>query len=144
MTKQERITAKITENKDLLKRIKASMYNGQTEQDAITDFIDSATSWIKAIKSGRMACIVKHVSSSGMSRRFIYTSYETWGNYRSYSLFLEQLGYRVTNYNQISVKGYGMDMNFHTCYNIAYKLCNLGFMSKKQRAVLSQITPTVF
>ena len=144
MTKHERIAAKITENKDLLKRIKATMYNGQTEQGAITDFIDSAISWIKAVKSGRMACIVKHVSSSGMTRRFIYTSYERTGYYRVYDIFLKQLGYTVKNRTEIIVSGYGSDMNFNTCYNIAYKLCDLGFMSKKERAVLSQITPTVF
>ena len=144
MTKQERITTKISQDAELLKRIKATMYNGQTEQDAINNFINSAISWIKAIKSGRMACIVKHVSSSGMSRRFIYTSYEQYGNYRSYGLFLEQLGYTVKNNDQITVSGCGMDMNFNTCYNIAYKLCNLGFINKKQCAVLSQITPTAF
>ncbi|HPS30437.1 MAG TPA: hypothetical protein PLZ43_09285 [bacterium] len=113
-------------------------------QDAI-NFIYDAKRWVKAIEQGRMICIVKSVSSSGMSRKFRYmecSKTKSGYYYMNFVKFLRVMGYKNDHDFNITRSGCGMDMNFDTNYSIMHKLQNLGFISKKRCEVLAQMTPT--
>lgn len=109
-----------------------------------TDFVSSAQSYIKAIKSGRMLCVIKSVSASGMSRVISFHSFEGTG-YRQYWSLFKALGYSEDKNTQgFRIGGCGMDMVFATNYNIIHKLHSLGFITAKECATLAQKTPTTF
>ena len=148
MNKLERVTSKIKADKEIMAQIKSSVNNYWSEAELICNFREDAERWIKAIKTHSMACVVKKVSSTGMSRVFIYTSAEYSRkfnriNFTQFNAFLDKMGYKKAGHDGIRVSGCGMDMNFNTNYNIIHKLQALGFMSKKVCAKLSQKTPTV-
>lgn len=112
-------------------------------------FIADAIDYTKAIKSGRMVCVIKNVSASGMSRQISFSSCE-WYTYlnsygqRNYNAFFVALGYTpVKNTGYFRINGCGMDMVFNTNYNIIHKLHRLGFISKSQCNKLAQNTPSV-
>lgn len=141
MKKIERITRNIKANKELLKRIESENYSG------IDDFINNAERYIKAIKEGRMINCIGSVSGSGMSRtiKFLECQKVEAGKYSYYNfyLFFKLTGHTaVSNSDFFRVNGCGMDMIFHTNYSIIHNLCELGFVNKKQCAVLCQMTPT--
>lgn len=134
-----KLVSAIESNKDLLK----NMPNHFTTQE----FISCANTYIKAIKSGRMMCSIKSVSTSGMSRVLSFHSFEgtiSKGYYRQYYSLFKTLGYKEdNNRNGFRVNGCGMDMVFHTNYTIIHKLFKLGFINKKQCDSLCQKTPTI-
>ena len=112
-------------------------------------FIKQAKQYIKAINQNKMFCIIKSVSSSGMSRQIAFFSTEQNKNthrfYQSnYRFLFDKLGYKESknNWGYYTINGCGMDMIFHTNYSIIRKLHSLGFISKKQCEKLVQQTPT--
>ena len=113
-------------------------------------FIKQAKQYLKAIKENRMFCIIKSVSSNGMSRKIAFFSTERNKNthryYQSnYNLLFNELGYKESknNYGYFIINGCGMDMIFHTHNSIIKDLHRLGFISKKQCEILVQQTPTI-
>jgi hypothetical protein len=107
-------------------------------------FIKDCKTYIKALKSGRLQYRVTHVSSSGMSRNILISSYEgtmTKGHYRNYKHVLLILGYKFADRysNDIKVNGCGMNMLFATNYNIIHTFYNIGLINKKQCEILSQL-----
>jgi len=108
-------------------------------------FASNAKRYIKAIKDGRMCCVIDSVSGSGMSRtlKFIECNGKA-GNYNYYNFYwlFDQLGYaKVKNSDLFRVYGCGMDMVFATNYDIIHKFKNLGFITKNTADNLSQKTP---
>ena len=88
------------------------------------EFYSNAVRWIKAIKDGRMFCVVKSVSNSGMSRIFKYMECAKTRHgysYLQFYSFFKAIGLNPKNYGEIRVSGCGMDMNFATNYNIIHK-----------------------
>lgn len=127
-------------SKELIKNI--SKLNHYTEEQ----FINDCNEWISAIKENRTICIVDSVSNSGMSRCFKYTTYIVGGRgyFRSWYCFLYALGFSFKKDTfAIRVGGCGMDMNFHTCYTIAHRLCSIGLITKEECEKLAQQTPTI-
>ena len=142
MKKQDRILKNIAENKELQKKIKSlNWFENQ-------DFYNNALRYIKAIKEGRMCCIIPSVSASGMSRniRFMECAKRKagYGYYNFHSLFVA-LGFEKSRSNNDSfiIHGCGMDMVFHTNYTIIHRLHRLGFITKKECDILAQKTPTI-
>jgi len=115
--------------------------------NAIQNFESDAKNWIKAIKAGRMACVIVSVSSSGMSRKMKFNSFEgtkTKGYFRQYLCFLQACGFTVKKKDwAITVGGCGMDMVFHTNYTVIHKLHRIGMLSKSECAKLAQMTPVI-
>lgn len=129
-------------DKEVLKAI--SSFNHYTTEQFIKDGFE----WIKAIKERRTFATIPHVSNSGMSRVIKYNTcmkYKGGFSYRAWICFIGSLGYKEhKNYwGGFVIGGCGMDMNFHFNYCIIHKLHSLGFITKKQCAVLAQQTPTV-
>lgn len=144
MKKQDRIFAKMATSKDLQKGLaKTGTYYSEA------GFYKDAQRYIKAIKEGRMLCIIPSVSSSGMSRviKFLECSKHKGSRRHSYLHFwalFTALGYQeVRSQNGFRIHGCGMDMVFHTNYSIMHDLCRLGFITRKQCDSLAQQTPTV-
>tara|TARA_R110002051_G_scaffold9355_2_gene37124 strand:+ start:265 stop:696 length:432 start_codon:yes stop_codon:yes gene_type:complete len=141
MTKLEKITQNINNNKELLKSIDKNTYY------SVENFINDANNYIKAIKQGRMINSIDSVSSSGMSRTIKFLSCEkskTNFYYRNYFGFFLALGYTPKNdrSNYFRISGCGMDMIFHTNYTIIHRLTRLGFLTKKECSILAQKTPS--
>lgn len=140
-TNQQLIEA-INADKDIQKAIKKMVYGPSNE-----DIIRNAVQYIKAIKEGRMCCVIHKVSSSGMSRNISF--HECDGkrgkyHYYNFNLFFLLMGYtQVRNEFSFRIGGCGMDMIFHTNYTIIHRLYRLGFITKKQCEELAQMTPTV-
>ena len=138
MKKIERIKTRIEADKDIMKRINKEKYY------SIEDLISDIQTYIASVKSGRISYEVVTVSKSGMSRTIKITSAEKSGRgqyyYRQYQVMLGVLGETVVSgySNTIRVYGCGMNMLFATNYNLMHKFCRLGFISKKQCAVLAQ------
>lgn len=111
------------------------------KQNKIEEYLKSengqmnAKRFIKALKEGRIICVVKHVSSSGMSRDIAFR--EVIKTKYGYSMlqfdwFFEQLGWpRAKNYDAIRVGGCGMDMRFHVIYSVCSELKYYGFKLPK-------------
>lgn len=136
----QKVTANILADKKITKAIEDNSYYS-TEQ-----FIADAQTYIKAIKGNRMLCIIKSVSSSGMSRKLKLNSFEgskKGGYYRQYFSLLSTLGYKVDNKDAFTIHGCGMDMVFHTNYSIMHTFKRLGLITAKECEVLAQQTPTV-
>ena len=141
MKKIERIQANIRANKDLIKRIENERYY------SIEALILDAKEYISDVKSGAMYCVIKSVSSSGMSRTMNFGSNRKGlgGRYRNrqYNYFLRMMGETYTKDGYIRVNGCGMDMVFATNYNIIRELHRLGFVGIRERDELAQMTPIV-
>jgi len=142
MTKLERVTKNIESNKELMKQINSTSYLD------IKSFVNSADRYIKAIKEGRMICSIGSVSQSGMSRNIKFMECRKGNNrhcYLNFYAFFLALGHRsVGNMDgYFRVSGCGMNMIFHTNYQIIHRLHRLGFISKKQCSNLAQLTPSV-
>lgn len=139
----EKLTALLSQNKQLAKQLsKLSHYE-------VKDFLRDANDYIKAIKSGRMFCIIHSVSKSGMSRNIAFHSWQggkSKGYYRQYYALFKTLGYTPAagNRDAFRVNGCGMDMIFHTNYTIIHDFKRLGIITKKQCEKLAQQTPAKF
>lgn len=142
MNKIERITAKVSQDKEIQKRLKNHPHSDTS------DFIRNAERYIKAIKEGRVICSIPSVSRSGMSRQIKFlecSKGKTQYNYYNFWLLFKLLGFTEARGNRdaFTISGCGMDMVFHTNYTIIHKLQRLGFISRKQCDHLAQQTPTV-
>jgi hypothetical protein len=143
MTKHKKIARNLGEDKELQKNL------GKLNHYSVDSFIQDADRYIKAIQEERMACIIRSVSSSGMSRNiwfFAPQKSKTDKRYyftQFYALFTA-LGYTATNdRDSFRIGGCGMDMIFHTNYSIIHRLGRMGFLNKKQVEILAQKTPRV-
>jgi len=141
MKKQERIIKKIEANKEIMKGINnVRIYTPES-------FYKDALRYIKAIKEGRMCCVIPHVSQSGMSRVIKFnecTKTNTQYRYYNFFAFMLALGYTPDRKEfGFRISGTGMDMVFHTNYTIIHRLGRLGFITKKQVEALAQNTPDV-
>jgi hypothetical protein len=142
MKKHERILQNIADSKELQKSFK-KLSHWSNE-----DFKRNAERYIKAIKDGRMCCIIPPVSASGMSRNIKYMECakgkKRYYFYNFYALFVA-LGFEKSRSNNDAfiIHGCGMDMNFDTNYRIIHRLHRLGFITKKECDVLCQQTPTI-
>ena len=114
----------------------------------VSQFTQSAKRYIKAIKQGRVICNIENVSRSGMSRnlKFLECSgtIKNGFNYLNFWSLFKDLGFTtLQNRQSFKINGYGMDMVFHTNYQIMHQLQSLGFISKKECEILAQKTPNV-
>ena len=136
----KKILERIKANKEMMKAI-----NGLGHYSPEM-FLHDAKAYIKAIKSGRMLCIIESVSTSGMSRVIKFNSCEFHKercNYRQYWSLFKTLGYREAKNSRdgFRINGCGMDMVFNTNYNIMHDFKNLGIITKEECAHLAQQTP---
>lgn len=119
----------------------------KTKYYDVEQFITDGLEYIKAIKEGRMLCIIKSVSSSGMSRVLKFNSCKKIGSnyaYRGHDMVFEMLGFkRDKKRTGFRVDGAGMDMVFHTNYTIIHSLHRLGFIEKEECDKLAQETPVI-
>ena len=76
----------------------------------------------KAINEGRIAAIVTKVSASGMSRKIKFYELENNCPYCITYLFGEVYGAKVTDRDEITVRGCGMNMIFHAISTVAHCL----------------------
>lgn len=110
------------------------------------DFFSHAKDYIKAIKDGRMFCVIDSVSGSGMSRNIHFHSAEKTKNrfyFRQYWALFTALGYtKGNNSNNFRISGCGMDMIFHTNYTNIHVFKRLGFLTDVECSKLCQMTPT--
>lgn len=143
MTKLERITNNIANNKEIAKRLSKEKYY------SVEQFINDCERYIKAIKSRRMINSIGKVSSSGMSRTIKFLScerskYNAEHNYLNYFALFRTLGYSPENghSNYFRINGCGMDMIFNTNYNNIHRMHRLGFITKKECDKLAQMPPT--
>ena len=128
--------------KEIEKMVKGNEYYSSD------DFIRDAKRYVKAIKEGRIICDIASVSRSGMSRKMKFLECHrnsSTGNYQYLTFFgmYRALGYNPKRDGLINISGCGMDMVFHTNYNVIYKLCFLRFITRDTRDHLCQQTPTV-
>ena len=143
-TKKERIIQRIENSKEIQKNLKKRDLGFMDNEG----FYDNAIRYIKAIKDSRMMCNIKSVSRSGMSRNIRFfemdgSKKDKFRVYNFYAFFLS-IGYQKVNDSDcFRIHGCGMDMIFHTNYNIIHRLHNLGFISQKECAILAQLTPHV-
>lgn len=136
-----------TIKKNIVKELKLSNVEkyGSSEVD---DFIRNAKRYIKAIKQGRMLCVIDSVSKSGMSRTLKFNecsgSTKNGFHYLNFYTLFCQLGFtKIKDSNYFRIGGCGMDMVFHTNYTTIHDLYRLGFLSNKECAKLAQMTPTL-
>jgi hypothetical protein len=130
----------ITLSKEVLKNIKKLNYYSEDQ------FINDCYAYIKAIKEQRMLCIIKSVSSSGMSRIIKFSSCEKGQNnfwYCNYNCLFIALGYTEAKKDGFRINGCGMDMIFHTNYSICHQLKNMDIISKEDCEKYCQLTPVV-
>ncbi len=123
--------------------------NDISEYYSLEDFTSDAINYIKAIKSGRMLCVIHSVSASGMSRVLSFKACEkskSSYNYRQFAFMFKCLGHKETKTysGEFRVGGCGMDMVFHTNYTIIHDLYAMGIINKKECETLAQKTPVVF
>jgi hypothetical protein len=114
----------------------------------LEDVTKDIVSYVKAVKSGAMLCVIDSVSASGMSRVISFKACEKSKqgyNYRQFAFLFKCLGYKETKrYNgKFRVGGCGMDMIFHTNYCNMHAFLRMGIISKKECETLSQKTPVV-
>lgn len=127
--------------KEIEKAIKSLEYY------SVEQFESDANTYINAIASGRMMCSIHSVAKSGMSRVLSFHSCEqSHGTdkyyYRQYRSLFCALGYKEAN-EGFRINGCGMDMVFHTNYNIIHDFKQLELITKEQCDHLCQQTPTV-
>lgn len=135
------VIKRIEIDKELMKNINNNKYYTSEM------FLSDAQQYIKAVNSGRMICIIKKVSPSGMSRNLKFMSAEGKKSehyHRQYINLFLAMGYKeVENTGTFRINGCGMDMVFATNYNIINKLIRLGILREEIGKVLAQKTPNV-
>lgn len=86
--------------------------------------------WLKKhlVPNHNIYCFVMHVSSSGMSR-VIKTCAIIDGELMDISYYVAKtLGWRLDKHGRgVIVQGCGMDMCFHTIYELSYAVFGLGY-----------------
>ncbi len=108
------------------------------KESAIKSFLASecgtreANRFIQALEERRIFAIVRHVSSTGMTRyidfREVATDASGRINFYNFTYFLESMGFKYSDkYYSHKVEGCGMDMIFHTLNYIAGTLKHYGF-----------------
>ena len=139
------ILSNIQNDKEIQKEL--AKLNGFTNEN----FLQHAKEYIKAIKEGRMFCVIDSISSSGMSRNIHFHSAEKASGrknqfwFRQYWALFTALGYsKGNNHNNFRISGCGMDMIFYTNYTNMHRFERLGIITKKECKVLAQMTPTTF
>ena len=140
-TQIETITNNLNSDKEFTKNLKKLNYYD------VDRFIYDALQYIDAIENQKMLCVIKIVSSSGMSRVLNFNSFVENADrsyYRNYVCLFIALGYSESkNKDGIRIGGCGMDMVFHTNYTIIHRLTRYGFLDKKECDILAQKTPVV-
>ena len=131
----------IQDNKDIQKNIKKLNY--YTAENLHADI----KAYIKAIKERRMLCIIERVSASGMSRVIKFNACEGKKgqfNYRQFRCLFIAFGHsEAKNSYGFRVNGCGMDMVFHTNYDLIHDFKRLGFITDEECRHLAQQTPVV-
>lgn len=137
----EKLRTNIKATPELIKAINKAKYYD------VEQFITDGLDYIRAIKEGRMLCIIKSVSSSGMSRVLKFNSCKKIGTnyaYRGHDMIFEMFGYKQDKKGTgFRIDGCGMDMVFHTNYTIIHRLTSLGFLTKEECEKLAQETPVI-
>ncbi len=142
MRKKEKVLKRISEDKEICKRLKLESYY-DAEQ-----FVKDGFRYIKAIKEGRVINCVGSVSSSGMSRMMKFLECAKSKHHKNKYMYLNFIGFMNAMGNKCDRNGFfrihgsGMDMVFHTNYTIIHKLHRLGFVNKAECKSLAQDTPT--
>lgn len=141
----ETVLQSIASNKEIQKNLSKMNYPLTNEE-----LLNHIQDYIKAVKEGRMLCIIPKVSASGMSRQIKFHSFEpnTSGNggyYRQYYALFQALGYKAVKGNRdaFTISGCGMDMIFHTNYTNMHDFKSLGIITAEECSTLAQKTPTV-
>lgn len=92
---------------------------------------NTANAFIKAVEDGRLICVIKSVSKSGMSRNVTFKEIENLsGQPCIFPLdhFLNAMGYPYArNGEGITLKGCGMDLIFKAIYDVLDELRRNGF-----------------
>lgn len=84
----------------------------------------------KAINEGRIMAAITKVASSGMSRKIRFYEVENNRPYCITYYFCEIYGSKMTDNDEINIRGCGMDMIFHTIDTVANRLTDAGFPCK--------------
>lgn len=137
-----RLVERIKKDKEMMKRIdRVSHYSPE-------QFVSDALRYISAIREGRMINSIGHVSRSGMSRTlcFMECNRREKGRYQYFQFMAFFMANDFTRSKAddgyFTIGGCGMDMIFHTNYTIIHRMYRLGFISRKVRDRLAQMTPT--
>ena len=137
-------------NLDLVSKNLSVQPENISEYYDISDVTKDILDYIKAIKNRSMFCIIDSVSNSGMSRVLSYKAAQRNKsreyNYRQFAFMFKAFGYKETKkYSGLfRISGCGMDMNFHTNYEIIHTIYRMKIINKKELEILSQRTPTCF
>ncbi len=139
MKTKETILTAIKANKEIQKNIKKLRYYSDEH------FFNDVKTYISAIKTGRMLCIIDKVRASGMSRTITFKSCEKSGKkgsnyFRNYNCLFIALGYSEAG-DYFRINGCGMDMIFYTNYSNIHDFKRLGFLTEKECEKLAQMTP---
>ena len=144
-TKIERIAAKLATRPEVKKWMRSSSYN---TPEALAEYL---LRYVKAVRDGRIFCVIHSVSSSGMSRNMSFfecakygqkmNNGQTHGILNFYSLFLA-LGYTPAKQEGFRISGCGMNMVFVVNYDIMHTAARVGAITEKECAKLAQMTPT--
>lgn len=90
------------------------MTKKQEQQDAINEL----SSILNSIPTDTIYTVLRHVSSSGMSREISVKMIDAGRIIHLDWLVSQALGYRVGKHNGLVVKGCGMDMGFAVVSNL--------------------------
>ena len=121
----------------------------ETNYCTIDEFVADASRYIAAVADGRLICANLVASKSGMSRSFslVELTKQTKGvrsHLCSFYSLLNTLGYSIdSRTHAIRVRGCGMNMIWHTNYDIIRQLASMGLMNKTKAGRLSQLTPHI-
>ena len=90
-----------------------------------TEALDRLREWIKP--GDTVYCILRHRSSSGMSRRISFAISRCGEISQVDWLIARALDYRIHQDGGLKVSGCGMDMGFHVVYNLSRTMFPDGF-----------------
>lgn len=108
-------------------------FYGETEQEKINEFIDTAKRYIKAVEERRLVTTIGKVAPSGLSRTVKFIEVQKNVGTLNFYVFFKTLGFeQVKNSNYFRVHGCGMNMIFDTHYKIVMKLKNSNIIKDKR------------
>jgi len=144
-TKIERIAAKLSTRPEVKKWMKSDIYNTPEE------LAENLLRYVKAVRDGRLFCVIHSVSSSGMSRNMSFfecakysqkmNNGQNHGILNFHGLF-RALGYTPAAKEGFRIGGCGMNMVFAVNYDIMHTAAHVGAITEKECAKLAQMTPT--
>jgi len=118
-------------NNNLKESIINNFY-GDTEQQKIKEFVDTAKRYIKAVEERRLVATIGKVAPSGLSRTIKFVEVQKNVGTLNFYVFFKTLGFeQVKNSNYFRVHGCGMDMIFDTNYKIVMRLKNCNIIKEK-------------